>query len=402
MINTPSQRCAIYTRQSRTTETSFTSCEAQHESALAIIQAHVAEGWQWNEKRYDDEGEGGMSVDRPALQRLLADVRNHQVDRVIVYRLDRLARKLRDSVRLINEFREHNVHFTIVTDPNLTYGAEHSFLLNILGAFSEFEYEMTRERLAEARAALKSKGKRVAGRVPYGYTADGHTKQLVLNLAEARYVYTLFHMALEFVPSLIARTFNALGWRTQPTTKYPEGGNWTPRQVLTTLRNPVYAGRVMWRGQARPGAHQPIVDLQTFEAVQKLINARTLSHAKRGAPTRAWALDKLLYCGECGRPMGKNFGKRGPLRYPYYQCRSHTGGRKPCAGVSIFAYDLERATCDAIGQAKEFSDLHNTWNTLTTDDQIAALPRVVERCEYAKNRLRVTLAPDAVAIILNA
>ena len=173
------QRCAIYTRQSRTSDREFTSCQAQFESGLALIHAHREDGWQWNGKRYDDEGEGGMSIERLALEALLTDICSGEVERVIVYKLDRLARRAKDALQLLEDFRNRDVAFTIIGDPSLSHCAEHTFVLNILAAFYEFEYEMTRERLADARLALKSKGRRVAGRIPYGYAVDPSTKQLL-------------------------------------------------------------------------------------------------------------------------------------------------------------------------------------------------------------------------------
>jgi DNA invertase Pin-like site-specific DNA recombinase len=149
----PLQRCAIYTRQSRTSDCEFTSCEAQFESGLALIDAHHHDGWLWNGKRYDDEGEGGISIERPALEALLTDICSGEVERVIVYKLDRLARRVRDYLQLLQDFQCRDVAFTIISDPNLSHCAEHTFVLNILASFYEFEYEMTRERLADALGA---------------------------------------------------------------------------------------------------------------------------------------------------------------------------------------------------------------------------------------------------------
>jgi hypothetical protein len=93
--------------------------------------------------------------------------------------------------------------------------------------------------------------------------------------------------------------------------------------------------------------------------------------------------------------MSKTFSQRGPFRYPYYRCRSYIGGRGPCRGVSILAYNLERFVCDIINQTPEFAALHNDWKLLTGDEQREALPRIVECCEYTKKLLRLTLFGDA-------
>jgi DNA invertase Pin-like site-specific DNA recombinase len=163
---------AIYTRQSRSTLGDFSSCEAQLSACLSFVMARLGDGWVWNGKRYDDEGQSGETIERPGLQRLLADVRAGEIGRVVVHRLDRLSRRIVDCAALLREFKDHQVPLTIVAQPDLNAGAQQALMLNLMALFAEFEQEMTRERLAETRAAMKHHGLRVAGIVPYGYTAD--------------------------------------------------------------------------------------------------------------------------------------------------------------------------------------------------------------------------------------
>jgi len=111
-------RCAIYTRQSRDATSEFSSCDAQHEACRAYVDAQP--GWGWNEQRYDDEGESGEGIERPALDQLLRDVRAGRVDRVVVHRLDRLSRKLFDCATLLEELQQRNIPLTVVTAPTTT------------------------------------------------------------------------------------------------------------------------------------------------------------------------------------------------------------------------------------------------------------------------------------------
>jgi site-specific DNA recombinase len=147
------------------------------------------------EERFDDDGLSGATLDRPALQRLLALVRNDEVDTIVVYRLDRLARSLLACANLLQELREHGVGLAIVTAPELGYAAQDSFMLNLLASFAEFEREMIAARIAESRARRKARGRRIAGAVPFGYEADRRTKQLVLNEEEAAITRWIFERA---------------------------------------------------------------------------------------------------------------------------------------------------------------------------------------------------------------
>ena len=97
--------CAIYTRQSSNTRSDLTSCQIQFEACEAFIRAHKLNGWRWIEEHFNDEGWSGASLDRPALQRLLVKIRSGEIDRLLVYRLDRLSRSVIDSVELLNELR---------------------------------------------------------------------------------------------------------------------------------------------------------------------------------------------------------------------------------------------------------------------------------------------------------
>ena len=97
------QRCAIYTRVSTDNglEQEFNSLHAQREAAQAYIKSQAHEGWKLIRDHYDDGGFSGGSLDRPALQKLLADIRERRIDIVVVYKVDRLTRSLTDFAKLV-------------------------------------------------------------------------------------------------------------------------------------------------------------------------------------------------------------------------------------------------------------------------------------------------------------
>ena len=163
---------AIYTRQSLAHDDEFSSCDAQFEICHEFITANRSKGWVWCGRRYDDAGQSGERLDRPAMSEMLDHLRRGHVDGLVVHRLDRLSRKLIDLTALLTELRTRNIPLLIVTDPTLGTSATDTLVLNIFGSFAEFEREMIRDRLADTRAAKKRKGLRVAGKVPYGYTHD--------------------------------------------------------------------------------------------------------------------------------------------------------------------------------------------------------------------------------------
>src|SRR6516165_7310664 len=110
-------RCAIYTRRSTEEglDQDFNSLDAQRAAAEAYIASQQQEGWRCLPDRYDDGGYTGANMDRPALQRLLADVAAKKIDIVLVYKLDRLSRSLLDFARIVETFEKHQVSFVSVT-----------------------------------------------------------------------------------------------------------------------------------------------------------------------------------------------------------------------------------------------------------------------------------------------
>jgi site-specific DNA recombinase len=112
-----SLRCAIYTRVStdQGLEQDFNSLDAQREASEAYIKSQAHEGWRLIRDHYDDGGFSGGSMDRPALQKLLADVQARRIDVIVVYKVDRLTRSLADFAKLVETFDAHGVSFVSVT-----------------------------------------------------------------------------------------------------------------------------------------------------------------------------------------------------------------------------------------------------------------------------------------------
>src|ERR1700675_3907001 len=106
-------RCAIYTRKSteHNLDLAFNSLDAQREACEAYVKSQAHEGWRLLPDRYDDGGLSGASLERPALQQLLAEGRQGRVDVIVVYKVDRLTRSLADFAKLVETFDQHGVSF---------------------------------------------------------------------------------------------------------------------------------------------------------------------------------------------------------------------------------------------------------------------------------------------------
>lgn len=193
----PLVRCAVYTRKSSEEglEQSFNSLDAQREACRSFITSLKHEGWRYTNTRYDDGGYSGGSLERPALQRLIDDVRGGNVDTVVVYKVDRLTRSLADFAKIVETFDFHKVSFVSVTQQFNTTTSMGRLTLNVLLSFAQFEREVTGERIRDKIAASKKKGMWMGGVVPLGY--DVKHRKLEVNPLEATDVRKIFRLYLK-------------------------------------------------------------------------------------------------------------------------------------------------------------------------------------------------------------
>ena len=192
-----SVRCAIYTRVSTESglDQDFNSLDAQYDAAEAYVRSQAHAGWTVVRTRYDDGGFSGGSTDRPALQQLLADIRAHRINVIVVYKVDRLTRSLADFAKLVELFDQHNVSFVSVTQQFNTTTSMGRLTLNVLLSFAQFEREVTSERIRDKIAASKRKGLWVGGPLPLGY--DMKDGKIAVIESEAEQVRLIFKRYLD-------------------------------------------------------------------------------------------------------------------------------------------------------------------------------------------------------------
>jgi DNA invertase Pin-like site-specific DNA recombinase len=280
------RRCAIYTRKSSEEglEQEFNSLAAQGEACEAYIRSQQHEGWVLARPRYDDGGFSGGNLERPALQRLLADVRTGRIDIVVVYKVDRLTRSLADFARLVEIFDGQGVSFVSVTQQFNTTSSMGRLTLNVLLSFAQFEREVTGERIRDKIAASKKKGMWMGGNVPLGYDANERT--LVINPVEAETVRRIFALYRELgCVRRVKEEADRLGLRTKfrPTENGAERGGkpFSRGHLYILLSNPIYTGQIAHKGQLHPGQHPPLIDGASWSTVRDQLAANTSDHRHR-------------------------------------------------------------------------------------------------------------------------
>jgi site-specific DNA recombinase len=272
-------RCAIYTRKSTEEglDQEFNSLDAQREAAEAYILSQRGEGLIALPERYDDGGFSGGNLERPALQRLLADIRASAVDCVVVYKVDRLSRSLIDFARIIEVLDNCRVSFVSVTQQFNTTNSLGRLTLNILLSFAQFEREIIGERTRDKMSASRRKGKWTGGHPVLGYDIDPRGGRLILNGDEAHRVRAIFKLYLDYNAMLpVVREIERRGWHTkQWVTKRGRtqgGAPFTRGRLYRLLTNPIYTGNVHFKGQVYNGEQDAIIKAETWESVQETLH----------------------------------------------------------------------------------------------------------------------------------
>lgn len=344
------RRCAIYTRKSSEEglEQEFNSLDAQREACEAYIRSQRHEGWVLLPASYDDGGISGGTLERPALQRLLADIRAGQVDLVIVYKVDRLTRSLADFAKIVEVFDAQGASFVSVTQQFNTATSMGRLTLNMLLSFAQFEREVAGERIRDKIAASKRKGMWMGGTVPLGY--DVHERKLLVNAAEAetvRHIYRAY-LTLGSVRLLQAQLAEAgirSKLRPEATSQKMRGGRELARGALyLILSNRLYRGEIAHKGQIYPGEHEAIIDQALWEAVQARLDENRVELTS-GVRAQNPSLLAGLVADEHGERLVPTHTVKKGRRYRYYVSRSLQADIRTQAstGVRIPAGDMENA-----------------------------------------------------------
>lgn len=331
-------RCAIYTRKSSVEglEQQFNSLDAQRDACSGYVASQKSAGWVALETRYDDGGHSGGTLIRPALKRLLDDIDADLVDVVVVYKIDRLSRSLRDFVQMVERFERNGVTFIAVTQSFNTTTSMGRLTLNVLLSFAQFERELTSERLKDKFAASRARGMWLHGPRPYGYQVVG--RMLVIDEHESGVLRRMFARYPKVGSArLLARELNARGLLNHKHRPF------RPSFVVNHLRNRLYVGDLVHKGCRLPGVHEPIVTERAWAMAQRALAESARRRSALGR-TPVHAILKGLLFDAMGHAMIHSFlTRRGKLYRYYVASHEHRYGAGSDPTTRFRARDLEAA-----------------------------------------------------------
>ncbi len=283
--------------------------------------------------KYDDGGFSGGDTDRPALQRLLADVRAGKIDVIVVYKVDRLTRSLADFAKLVELFDQHKVSFVSVTQQFNTTTSMGRLTLNVLLSFAQFEREVTSERIRDKISASKRKGLWVGGMAPLGY--DTKDRRITVNEAEADRVRTIFRRyvelgSLNLLMSDLRKRGIVTKVRTLRSGEKVSGIPFTRGPLAYLLRNRFYIGEITFKGEILKGEQTPIIDNDLFEAVQTKLTEQTNNHKNIRNTSEALLTGRIF--DDRGNRMTPSHARKGGMKYRYYLSSALLHGAADRAG----------------------------------------------------------------------
>jgi DNA invertase Pin-like site-specific DNA recombinase len=372
---TKTVRCAIYTRVStdQGLEQDFNSLDAQY-------------------------------ADRPALQRLLEDVRTGKVDVIVVYKVDRLTRSLADFAKLVELFDEHNVSFVSVTQQFNTTTSMGRLTLNVLLSFAQFEREVTSERIRDKISASKRKGLWVGGMVPLGY--DTKERKITVNEAEAERVRTIFRSYLELGSlNLLIAHLRKQGivskTRTLKSGKIVGAIPFTRGPLAHLLRNRFYIGEVAFKGEILKGEQPAILDRRLFEAVQAKLDEQTNNHKTTRSKSEALLIGRIF--DDAGNRMSPTHARKGGFKYRYYLSSALLNGAAEQAGsvARVPAVEIESVVVNCVREhvkAQPTIDDRSLIETHVGQVEIHTDRLIIQLCRAEENDDQTTRSDDVLSV----
>lgn len=348
------------------------SIHAQREKLTKYAEANDWDIYDF----YVDDGISGKNLDgRPEVTRLLNDVKEGKVNNVLIYKLDRLTRSVRDLIYLIELFEKHCCTFNSQTEKIDTSNAVGRMFVKIIGIFAEFERENLAERVAFGYEQKTREGNYTNTNGVYGYDYIVGEQKLVINDIEKDIVNRIFDLYIDGSSYFkISRLFNA---ENVPTKR---GGHWAPSTIKSIIHNPLYIGKVRYGVGVKNNDKsftvdgndiESIIDIDKWEKANKIVETRKHYQMRRYSSDNSYFFH-FIKCSKCGGVISARQQKQKGKLYITYRCNNTARGFSHCEGFSHKLLD------DA------FLKFLDSLSDMTPDESIMKKKKVISDSEKEK------------------
>jgi len=364
---------------------------------------------------YQDDGISGYTTERPALKELLKDAKQKKFDLVLVYKIDRFSRNLKDMLNLVDELFSYGVGFKSATEPFDSTTSAGKLMFQQLGSFAEFERNRIAERVFPGMVKGVQQGNWQGARyAPYGYKYNKEKKLLEIDEHEAKVVKLIYTMFL-CDKSIFAITeyLTKKGYRNR------KGNIFSTKLIGDILKNRIYAGKLVWNRHyydktqrtkkgyryiknppdkiiISQGKHQPVIPDEDFEIVQEKLKTRRIERRKKA---NDYPLSGILYCAKCNHKylgISSISNHRTGVKKRWYRCAGPYRSFIRCKNKSVKANEIESEVAEILETLLKNDKLKTSRWTNVTPAEIAssppsAAPRNDGEVKVLKNRLEKNL-----------
>ena len=309
------KRVAYYCRISLTEDIQKYSLAAQKDRLGAFCTSQYGDEWTLFQAYRDTAT--GTNLNRPGLQQMLTDARNGAFDTLLVFRVDRLSRKVKELALLVDELTQVNVTLRSITEPFDTSNPAGKMMLQMLGVFAEFEHSTIIQRTKAGMQKKAETGGWPGGPVPFGYSYNKEDG-LQVDEGEAVIVRKIFERYAKNKEgsSAICDDLTAAGYRKR------NGKKFDRKAVLFILRNPFYIGKFRWQKQIYDGEHDSIVTVEAFTRANEILKKRSADSPGTWLHNQdEHLLSGIIRCSRCNTKMVGVSCKNNGTKILYYACR---------------------------------------------------------------------------------
>jgi len=360
-------------------------------------------------KVYQDDGISGYSTERPALKDLLKDAKERKFNLVLVHKIDRFSRNLKDLLTLVDELSSYGVGFKSATEPFDTTTSAGKLMFQQLGSFAEFERNRLAERVFPGMIKGVQQGNWQGARyAPYGYTYNKATKLLEVDEKAAKVVNLIYTMCLagKSIRS-ITEYLTKKGYRNR------NGNIFSTKLIGDILKNRVYTGKLIWnrchydktkrttKGYKyiknssdkviiAQGKHQALIADEDFEQVQELLKIRRREQKRKSSD---YPLSGILYCAKCNHKylgLSTISNHRTGVKKRWYRCVGPYKSFIRCRNKSVKAEYIEPKVAlilDCLLRSKTLKS--SRWTTVTSANFPSFEKISKDELEKLKNRLKI-------------
>ncbi|AXK19164.1 recombinase family protein [Bacillus sp. COPE52] len=336
-------RCAIYRRVS-TDEQAEKGFSLENQK-LRLESFATSQGWEVSDD-YVDDGFSGKNMDRPALRRMFNDVDNFDV--ILVYKLDRFTRSVKDLNEMLETIKEHNIAFKSATESIDTTTATGRMILNMMGTTAQWERETISERIKDVFGKMRENGIFSTGHPPYGYKCGGN-KSIEIVEERAKAVRYIFEQSKTKGLLKISLELNRMGVKTRRNNKFSES------TVKRILHNPFYCGYMTVNDKWVPiknEGYMPIISEEEFKTTQKILTKRNNKQTKSRSVSY-YPFSGIVLCPDCQRTMIGDRAKYGDYYYRYYRCVYGRASNNCTNKKRIRAEQVDKAFAEYISESFE-------------------------------------------------